>query len=131
MLIKIVHADERAIYVQIMDEVKRALVLGTLQPDDPLPSVRQLARDIKVNFNTVKKAYRELEREGCVYTERGLGTFAAHTSRIRADQESMDLARAVADRAVRDAFRHGLTPLQLITAIRDATGEPSEDEGIA
>lgn len=129
MIIKIDHSDERAIYVQIMDEIKRAMVLGTLEPDDPLPSVRRLASDLKVNSNTVKQAYRELEREGRVYAERGLGTFASHTSRIRPDQDRMDLAIAVADRAVRDAFRHGLSPSELIAAIRDATGDSSEGVG--
>ena len=60
-----IDADRRRpIYVQIMDEVRRGRVLGTLRPGDPLPSVRQLAGELGVNPNTVKQAYRELEREG-------------------------------------------------------------------
>ena len=53
----------RPIYVQIMDEVRRLIVTGELRPDDPLPSVRQLAADLRVNHNTIVQAYRELERE--------------------------------------------------------------------
>lgn len=131
MIIKIDLADERAIYVQIMDEIKRALVLGTLQPNDPLPSVRQLASDSKVNPNTVKQAYRELEREGLIHAERGRGTFVSHTTRVRPDREKVHLARAVAVRAVRDAFRHGFTPDELIDAIRNVKRESGESEGVA
>ncbi|MBA2572572.1 MAG: GntR family transcriptional regulator, partial [Gemmatimonadetes bacterium] len=53
MLLAINTADARPIYVQIMDEVRRGLVLGTLKPEDALPSVRQLAADLRVNPNTV------------------------------------------------------------------------------
>lgn len=131
MIIKINHADERAIYVQIMDEIKRSLVVGSLRPDEPLPSVRQLASDIKVNPNTVKQAYRELEHEGRVYALRGRGTFAAHTSMIPPDKDRRSLVRGVAERAVRDAYRHGLTPTELIAAIGEAAGDRLKGEGVA
>ena len=77
MQLSINTADPRPIYVQIMDEIRRAVVLGTLRPDDALPSVRQLAGDLRVNPNTVAQAYRELEREGITYVQRGQGTFVA------------------------------------------------------
>jgi GntR family transcriptional regulator len=66
--------DPRPIYVQIVDEVRRALVVGDLAADDPLPSVRRLATDLRVNPNTVSQAYRELERDGVVEVRRGQGT---------------------------------------------------------
>ncbi len=131
MTIRIDPADERAIYVQIVDEIKRALVLRTLRPDEPLQSVRQLAMDLKVNPNTVKQAYRELEREGLIYAEPGRGTFVSHTSIVRPEEERSDLARAVAQRAVRDAYRHGLTSEELIAAIRDGELSDVGEEGAA
>ena len=131
MTIRIDPADERAIYVQIVDEIKRALVLGTLRPDEPLQSVRQLATDLKVNPNTVKRAYRELEREGLIYAEPGRGTFASHTSLVRPQAERKDLARVVAQRAVREAYRHGLTADELIDAIRAEDQLASDGEGVA
>ncbi len=135
MTIRIDPADERAIYVQIMDEIKRALVLGTLQPDEPLPSVRQLSSDLKVNPNTIKHAYRELEHEGLVRAERGRGTFVSHTSQFRPNVEKMAVARAVAQRAVRDAYRHGLTETELIEAIqkteRDTERDSADGKGVA
>lgn len=127
MLIAIDETDSRPIYVQIMDEVKRARILGTLSADAPLPSVRQLATQLRVNPNTVAQAYRELEREGVVHVRRGQGTFASASG---ADgKEKRALARGVAARALRDAHRNGLTAEELIRAIRSAGNEQtSEDE---
>ena len=113
--------DSRPIYVQIMDEVRRALVVGTLRPEDPLPSVRQLAADLRLNPNTVAQAYRELERDGVVYVRRGQGTFVSE--RRASDAERRDLARDVAGRALLDAHRHGLSAEELVDAIRESADQ--------
>lgn len=116
-------ADARPIYVQIMDEVRRAIVLGTLRPEDPLPSVRQLAADLRVNPNTVAQAYRELERAGTLYVRRGQGTFVA---RPGAESERETLLADVAERALRDARRFGIEPAELAESIlRAASADPS------
>ncbi|MDN5294172.1 MAG: GntR family transcriptional regulator [Eubacteriales bacterium] len=65
------------IYLQIINQVKKAAATGLLKPGDRLPSVRDLATELTVNPNTIAKAYHELEREGIIYTERGKGTFLA------------------------------------------------------
>jgi len=118
MRITIDPADDRPIYVQIMDEIRRAVVLGALRPEDPLPSVRQLAADLRVNPNTVAQAYRELERAGVLYVRRGQGSFVAQVS--PGDEERLALARGVAERALLDAHRNGLGAEELIDAIRQA-----------
>jgi GntR family transcriptional regulator len=118
MHVSIDTADPRPLYVQIMDEVRRGVVLGTLAPEDPLPSVRQLAADLRLNPNTVAQAYRELERDGVVYVRRGQGTFVA--LREGADEDRRALARGVAERALIDAHRHGIGPEELLDAIREA-----------
>jgi GntR family transcriptional regulator len=111
-------ADPRPIYLQIMDEIRRALVVGTLEPEAPLPSVRQLAGELRINPNTVQQAYRELEREGLVYVQRGQGTFLS--SRALPEVERARLTAQVAVRALRDAWRHGLGAEELITALKEA-----------
>ena len=116
MLILIDPADTRPLYVQIMDEVRRAIVLRRIRADEALPSVRQLAVELRVNPNTVAQAYRELEREGVVEMRRGQGTFVVQT-RFSA-KERRDLARDVAERALRDAYRNGLDTEELIEAVR-------------
>lgn len=119
MIITIDQNDPRPIYVQIVDEVRRALVLGTLAPDGPLPSVRQLAATLRVNPNTVGQAYRELERQGLAYARRGQGMFASPTQ-LDGD-ERQTLATAAAARALQDAHRNGLNADELIEAIRAIT----------
>jgi GntR family transcriptional regulator len=126
MLITVDPTDPRAIYVQIMDEVRRALVLGTLAPGDPLPSVRQLAVELRVNPNTVAQAYRELERQSVVHVRRGQGTYVSEASRNGADRRA--LAREVAVRALREAHRNGLGAEELIEAIRAADTQPQSEE---
>ena len=116
MLLSIDPADSRPIYIQIMDEIRRALVLRTIKADEPLPSVRQLATDLAVHPNTILQAYRELEREGAVYVKRGQGTFAAALTTGRRERQA--LATAVAERALRDAYRNGLTVDELVDTVR-------------
>jgi GntR family transcriptional regulator len=116
------HDDPRPIYRQIADEVQRTIVVGILKPDDSLPAVRQLAATLKVNPNTIQHAYQLLEREGVVYVRRGRGTFVAAgalSSSAHDRRRRSLLARQVAERALRDAFRHGLVASELIAAIRD------------
>lgn len=62
-------------YLQIIEQTKRALRLGVLQPGDQLPTAREVVEATAINPNTVLKAYRELEREGLVESRRGVGTF--------------------------------------------------------
>ena len=63
------------LFTQLIDQVKDAIQLGELQPGDPLPSIRQLARDLDVNAKTVAKAYRLLERDSVIQTKGYRGTF--------------------------------------------------------
>jgi len=127
MLITIDPADSRSIYMQIVDEVRRGIVLGTLGPDGPLPSVRQLAAQLRVNPNTVAQAYRELERQELVYVRRGQGTFASPATASSVENERKSLAQDVARRALGEAYRHGLSADELIDALRTAeTDRPKE-----
>lgn len=63
------------IYSQIVEQVKAQVATGALKPGDQLPTVRQLAADLRVNFNTVARAYRILHADGVISTQQGRGTF--------------------------------------------------------
>ncbi len=63
------------IYVQIIDQIKHMIAIGSLKPGDQLSTVRQLATDLRVNFNTIARAYRLLDEEGLISTQHGRGTF--------------------------------------------------------
>lgn len=116
MLVTLDPGDERPLYLQIVDQVRRALLIGTLRAGDPLPSVRELAGQLVVNPRTVSQAYRELESEGVIYVRRGQGTFVALT--IHPDRrERRALVRGVAERAVIEARRNGLGVEELVAMI--------------
>lgn len=120
--------DGRPLYLQIMDEVRRAVIVGTLRPEDPLPSVRELAGELVVNPRTVSQAYRELEREGVVYVRRGQGTFVSPSAQ-RDGGERRSVARALAKRALIEARRNGLAVDELVSMIQEvAAKEASEEE---
>lgn len=69
--------SRKPIYEQLMDKIKEMIVYGVLQVDEQLPSVRTLSTQLTVNPNTIQKAYRELEREGYIYSMQGKGSFVA------------------------------------------------------
>ncbi len=70
-------ADNRAMYLQIMDEITRRVALGDWPAGHRLPSIRELAIDLKVSVITVKRAYLELERSGVIITQQGRGSWVS------------------------------------------------------
>jgi GntR family transcriptional regulator len=88
------------IYLQIADEIRAAIAAGVFRPGEMLPSLRVLAGDLRVNPNTVQRAYDELEREGVVLPRRGVGLFVA-------DRDTRS-ARGEAEKAVFASFQQGV-----------------------
>lgn len=72
--------DKIAIYEQIYEQIKNHIISGSIAPDEPLPSIRALAKGLRVSVITTKRAYEELERDGYIYTVSGKGSYAAHRS---------------------------------------------------
>jgi len=72
---KIDRASPLPVYVQLAEQIRLLVRRGALSPGDPLPTVRELAVALGVNANTVTRVYRDLQQEGLVRLERGLGTF--------------------------------------------------------
>lgn len=110
--------DPRPAYRQIADEVQRAIAVGVLRPGEALPATRHLAKDLKLNANTVQHAYRTLVQEGSIQIRRGLGAFVAAAPR-ESKRASAVVARQIAERALRDAFRHGLLASDLLKALKE------------
>jgi len=77
MQFRIDNSSQRAIYQQIIDQIKRDIALNKLQQGEKLPTVRQLAGQLVINPNTIAKAYRQLERDGIIVTKAGAGAFVA------------------------------------------------------
>jgi GntR family transcriptional regulator len=106
------------IYAQLDRAIRAAIATGKLGPGAQLPTVRQLAVELKVNANTVARVYLDLERAGVLEARRGIGTFVAQTPpapgprRGRASE-----LRAIAKHAVDDAHAQGFSTEELISEI--------------
>lgn len=118
MFIDLRRDDPRAAYRQIADEVHRAVAVGVLRPGDALPATRRLAHELKLNPNTVQHAYRTLVAEGVIEMRRGLGAFVAAVPK-ESKRASAAVARQIAERALREAFRQGLLASDLMKALKE------------
>lgn len=98
------------IYVQLTEQVKRAIAIGALGPGERLPTVKALAIDLKVNANTVARVYRELEQEGVIATAPGRGSFVRENGAVDAVQRAAhDTVTVALDNAVREARSLGMS----------------------
>lgn len=79
------NTDNQPIYEQICQQIKAQIIAGQLTPGEPLPSIRGLAKDLKISVITTKRAYDELEADGFLYTVAGKGCFVA--------EKNLDLVR--------------------------------------
>jgi GntR family transcriptional regulator len=86
------------LYLQLIEQVKRAVLLGALGPGEQLPTVKALALELTINPNTVARVYRELERDGVIETSPGRGSF------IRTDGASAGSDRRMADDVAQQTF---------------------------
>lgn len=80
MDLHISNSSGKPIYEQIMIQIKRQILSGVLKEGDALPSIRLLAKELRISVITTKRAYDELEREGFLHSVVGKGTFVAHTN---------------------------------------------------
>ncbi len=100
MDIIISNSGGQPIYEQICRQIKGAIAAGKLRPGEPLPSIRNLARDLRISVITTKRAYEELERDGFIQTVAGKGSFVA--------QQDLELARESNQREIEQHLQAAL-----------------------
>jgi len=111
--------DPTPIYAQLDRALRAAIVTGRLHPGDQLPTVRQLAVDLRVNANTVARVYNELERDGVLETRRGVGSFVAATPlQARPPAEHTRRLRAFVTRVLADAAAAGFSRDELVDQLQ-------------
>lgn len=86
-MLQLNYRDAKPIYEQIKDGMRKLLLSKAIEPDEKLPSVRELASNLAINPNTISRAYRELESEGYIYSKQGKGTFASSAVLIKQTRE--------------------------------------------
>ena len=100
--------DKTPIYTQLERGLRAAMATSRLKPGDQLPTVRQLAVELRINANTVARVYADLERSGAIETRRGVGSFVAVTAdQARPPKEHEKRLRAFATRVLAEAATAG------------------------
>ena len=106
-MIIIDHASKTPIYEQIKVQILSLITSGALAPGDKLPSLRTLAADLSLNFNTIKKVFAQLEADGVIVTVQGKGCFVADTA--RENRTVLDRAENALREAIATARASGLS----------------------
>ena len=116
-------ADGRPVYLQIIDQVRTAIVAGRLRQGDRLPPIRQLAETLRVNRNTVAKSYTELERSGVVEMRVGEGTFVLKAiSTLNAEEAERQFAPFV-DGLVVQAYHLRIAEDEVVRVVKERIGQ--------
>jgi GntR family transcriptional regulator len=108
------------LYEQVKTEIRRLAAVGAVRANDPLPSIRELAAEVLVNPNTVARAYRELEKEGLIYTQKGRGSFLSVRRERGLDRDTAAYLGRRMDATVREAATFGLGAAEIRKLIDDS-----------
>ena len=111
------------IFEQLSEQIVKFISIGVLQPNDKLPSVRNLAGELGVNPNTVSKAYQELEKKGYVYSEKGKGCFVSNNeTEKKIEQDKLNQLKEL----VEDLKNHQIEKESLIQVIDSIYGKDGQ-----
>ena len=109
------------IYVQLSDQIRRAVAIGALEPGERLPTVKGLALELKLNPNTVARVYRDLERDGVISTAPGRGSFVRENGVVEdARRAATDRTRQTIDDAIREARSTAVTVGEVRALVEDS-----------
>ncbi len=115
VMIIIDYKDTRPIYEQVVERFKALILKGVMQPDEQLPSVRNLAMELSINPNTIQKAYTELERQDFIYTVKGRGSIVSGDGKLVETRRQECLEEIL--RLVREVLELGMTKMELTLEI--------------
>ena len=116
------------IYLQVVDRIKEMIVNGRLKHGDQLPTVRALALEMRVNFNTVARSYRILDDAGIISTQQGRGTYILDEPAPEVSEAMRRTAfEALTDRYLADAARLGFSSAEIITFLKKQTDQENNN----
>lgn len=120
MEIEILTSSPEPVYEQIVRQVQQGVATGQLEPGNPLPTVRQLADDLKINRNTVARAYKQLEDQGVILTAGRRGTFVRDEAAREVQRAQSRQAERVMRETIGSLLSTGLTHAQIAALFNDA-----------
>jgi GntR family transcriptional regulator len=119
MLLQINYKSGKPVYLQVVDQIKAAAASGALKPGEALPYIRPLAEELRVNRNTIAKAYSELERMGVIETMPGKGCFLTENqSRLKKEVRRKMLVQEI-DQLIVQAHHLQVPPEQLLALVEE------------
>lgn len=118
MTILIDNRSGAPIYDQIYTQIKNQIISGSLKENEMLPSIRGLAKDLKISFVTTKRAYDELEREGFIYTIQAKGCYVAPKNLELLREENLKQIEEHIEKIVQLAAACNLTPEEILDMVR-------------
>lgn len=110
--------SRKPIYEQLVDKMKELIINEVLKPDEQLPSVRQLAQELTINPNTIQKAYRELELQGFIYSQKGKGSFVNQMD-LAKDANKMLQVKKDLEKLVLEALYLGISAEEIQTLVKE------------
>lgn len=126
MNIQISNASEDPIYLQIKNQLKAAIISGELKPEEKLPSIRFLAKELRISVITTKRAYDELELDGFINSVQGKGSFVAPQNRELIREEQLKKVESSLLNAIEQGQVAGLSLEDLVTMLKTLGGESDE-----
>jgi len=119
MQFQIDSASRAPIYRQLVGQIREAVARGRLAPQERLPSVRDLSRQLVINPNTVARVYTELEREGVLNTRPGLGVFVAQPRNDLTKRARKDRLTALVDQLLTEAVHLGISAEEALALVSE------------
>lgn len=127
-MLSIDKTSSKPYYEQLVLSVKESIIQGVLQPGDQLPSVREAAKQLLMNPNTVSKAYKQLETEQVIVTIKGKGTFIKQTQDLPKDTYKIQLLKEQLYQLIIEERHLKITNEELFTWINEISSELGGDE---
>ncbi len=118
MFIVISPQNPDPMYKQVTDQIKDTIASGTLKPETKLPSIREMAKELKISMITIKRAYTDLETGGYILTRSGLGSYVADINKDKLREEKLAEIRFEIKKILNAASRYNISADDILTALR-------------
>jgi GntR family transcriptional regulator len=129
LLIVISYSNPEPIFRQIISQIKTAITTGDLNAGEKLPSIREMAGELKVSVITVKRAYSELEAEGLITTRAGLGSFVAEVDQEQIRKKLRQEFSATLSEMIATAVAHEISGKELQQLLEELLKKENQEKG--
>ncbi|MFC2164675.1 GntR family transcriptional regulator [Acidobacteriota bacterium] len=106
-------------YKQVTDQIRDAIASGLLKPEEKLPSIREMSKELKISMITIKRAYSDLENEGYIITRSGLGSYVANVSKQKLrDEKLLEIRKDIA-KILQAGHKFDITATDIIALLKE------------